>query len=318
MNISKIISTDKNNQTPLVSVIIATYNRAEFISRCLDSVLMQKHVDTEIFVVDDCSTDNTSEVLARYSSSITLLKNEKNMGISFNSNLGFSKCNGEYICMLGDDDFWTDSSKLASQVAKFKEDKSLGISTTWWHEFDSNSGSKIPKLPVYPKNLKERVLSGGGLICGSAVMIARKAWLTVDGFDELKRRGTDSDFFRRIVLAGYDVSIIEAFMVSVDVTPGRTRMTELVSASRIQTHIDSLLYTLSKHEAEYALYPNAKATYYEKLGWLYEQKYNHVAEGGNESIKYYWLSLSLQPLKLLNMIRLTRIVFRMAIKRVYK
>lgn len=293
---------------PLVSVIVATFNRAQFIGKCIDSILEQSYPNIEVIIVNDCSTDNTKEVLELYSDSVKVVHNKKNMGVAYNSNLGFSVSNGDYICLLGDDDFWTDSNKVRNQLAEFKRNKRIGLSSTWWIEFDAENDKQVERKPVYPTSLKERVLSGGGLICGSAVMLSRCAWEDVQGFDETKKRGTDSDIFRRIVLAGYDIHILESFMVSVDVTQGRTRMTDLASGERIQTHIDSLLLTLNKHEIEYENYPAAKAIYFEKLGWLYEKKYNYTSSGNKESVYYYVNSLKLNPLRFKNTVRLARVI----------
>jgi glycosyltransferase involved in cell wall biosynthesis len=293
---------------PLVSIIIATFNRADFIGKCIDSVLGQSYKNIEIIIINDCSTDNTIDILELYTDKVKVVHNKKNMGIAYNSNLGFSVCKGDYICLLGDDDFWTNKDKVSIQLAEFQKNAQVGVSGTWWIEFDANSGNQIERKPVYPKHLKEKILSGGGLICGSAVMLSRLAWQNVNGFDEAKKRGTDSDIFRRIVLAGYDINIIESFMVSVDVTQGRTRMTDLVSGERIQSHIDSLLLTLSKHEVEYEQYPAAKATYFQKLGSLYEQKYNYTKSGYRMSVYYYINSLKIRPMRIQNIVRLTRVL----------
>lgn len=310
--------TFTDSAQPLVTVIIATYNRADFISRCIDSVLSQTYKNIEIIVIDDCSTDNTTEVLKPYEGRIKVIRNKDNKGISYNSNLGFSLSSGRFICLLGDDDYWLDEHKIELQVKSFEANKILGLSTTWWTELDRVTGIEVKKVPSHPLNLVERILSGGGLICGSAVMISRDAWENVGGFDEKKKRGTDSDLFRRIVLKGYDINIIKKITVSVDTSSDRKRMTSLENVRNIESHIESITYTLARFSKEYNQYPKAKAIYLEKLGWLYEQKLKVSNSGARDSIKYYFKSLNLAPTNIINFLRIIRVLNLLLRNRMFK
>lgn len=99
---------------PNVSVIIPTYNRAEYITQAIDSVLAQTYTDYEIIVVDDGSTDNTQEVLEPYMDKITYIYQE-NTGVSAARNTGICAALGQWIAFLDSDDVWQ-PEKLTFQM----------------------------------------------------------------------------------------------------------------------------------------------------------------------------------------------------------
>jgi glycosyltransferase involved in cell wall biosynthesis len=104
-----------------VSVLMITYNHEKFVARAIDSILMQKvDFDYEVVIGEDCSTDNTREIVLGYKeefpNKIRLLLNQKNLGGRKNLIQTFKACKGEYIAMLEGDDYWTSPHKLQKQV----------------------------------------------------------------------------------------------------------------------------------------------------------------------------------------------------------
>ncbi len=98
------------SQTNLVSIVIATYNRANLISETIDSVLLQTHRNWELIIVDDGSIDNTEEVVTKYTKNdnrINFFKRPKNRlkGPNSSRNFGIEKSNGIYILSLDSDDW---------------------------------------------------------------------------------------------------------------------------------------------------------------------------------------------------------------------
>src|SRR5882724_5067565 len=93
--------------TPLVSVLIDTYNHERFIEEAIQSVLSQDFpaAEREILVVDDGSTDCTPQILAKYASQIRILR-KPNGGQASAFNLGIPECQGELIAFLDGDDWW--------------------------------------------------------------------------------------------------------------------------------------------------------------------------------------------------------------------
>ena len=111
-----------------VSVIIPTYNRADFISDCVQSVLAQTLPARELIIVDDGSTDATYKILSdlgfnSISTTKTVLRYvfQENRGVSSARNLGIKEARSEYIALLDSDDLWL-KGKLDRQAIAFKDD----------------------------------------------------------------------------------------------------------------------------------------------------------------------------------------------------
>ncbi len=94
---------------PLVSVVMCTYNGANFLSEQLESIVHQTHLSLEIIICDDASTDETWDILTTYAISdkrISLFRNEKNIGFAANFNKSCSLATGNYIAFADQDDIW--------------------------------------------------------------------------------------------------------------------------------------------------------------------------------------------------------------------
>lgn len=102
---------------PLISVVIATYNRAKYIKRAIESVLNQTYKNIEVIIIDGGSTDNTMKVIEHYLSNQRvryLYKKDKSPAEGRNNGIEISK--GKYIAILDSDDFWRDNKKLEKQI----------------------------------------------------------------------------------------------------------------------------------------------------------------------------------------------------------
>ena len=109
-----------------VSVLVMTYNHAEYIRAALESVLMQRTpFDFEILISEDCSTDGTRAIVQeyqqRYPQRIRLLLSTENLHNNTVVTRGIEAARGEYIALLDGDDTWTSEDKLAKQVAFLDE-----------------------------------------------------------------------------------------------------------------------------------------------------------------------------------------------------
>jgi len=116
------------SKTVCVSVIIPTYNRAEFVTKAIDSILVQTYRDYEIIVVDDGSTDKTQQVLEPYLDKISYI-HQDNAGVSAARNRGVVEAKGQWIAFLDSDDQWL-PEKLSVQVAAVQKNPNLYLHTT--------------------------------------------------------------------------------------------------------------------------------------------------------------------------------------------
>jgi len=105
----------------MVSVVMVTYNHAQYIRQALDSILMQKvNFKYEIVIGDDCSSDNNQEIIREYADKypniIKPILRERNIGAAQNSLNVRTNCSGKYLAHLEGDDYWIDENKLQLQV----------------------------------------------------------------------------------------------------------------------------------------------------------------------------------------------------------
>ena len=121
----------------LVSIIMPSYNTASFIAESIQSVLAQSYKDWELIIVDDCSPDNTDDVVRPYLSDerIKYLKNEKNSGAAVSRNRALREAKGKWIAFLDSDDLWM-PEKLEKQI-RFMEKNGYCFSYTNYAEIDT-------------------------------------------------------------------------------------------------------------------------------------------------------------------------------------
>lgn len=123
----------------MVSIIMPSYNTAKFIKETIESVLAQTYANWELLIVDDCSTDNTDEVVQEYinDSRIRYIKNERNCGAALSRNRALQEAKGRWIAFLDSDDLWM-HEKLERQI-RFMEENGYAFSYTNYEEIDMES-----------------------------------------------------------------------------------------------------------------------------------------------------------------------------------
>ncbi|MBQ2873143.1 MAG: glycosyltransferase family 2 protein [Bacilli bacterium] len=123
----------------LVSIVMPSYNTAKFIEESIKSVLDQTYTNWELIIVDDCSKDNTDEVVKKFLSDkrIKYLKNKKNSGAAFSRNYALREAKGKFIAFLDSDDLWF-PDKLEKQL-QFMEKNNYAFTYTNYKEIDEKS-----------------------------------------------------------------------------------------------------------------------------------------------------------------------------------
>lgn len=136
----------------LVSIITPSYNTADYIEETINSVINQTYKNWELIIVDDCSTDNTDEVVRNFlkDKRVKYLKNVKNSGAAISRNKALLEAKGEYIAFLDSDDIW-EKDKLKKQV-DFMVKNNYSFSYTSY-EIINEKSKKIGKLVTGPKKI---------------------------------------------------------------------------------------------------------------------------------------------------------------------
>ena len=199
---------------PKVSVVITTYNRAALLPRAVRSVLAQTYEDYELIIVDDCSTDDTPEVIRTFEDSrIHAVRHADNMGQSAAVNTGIRLTRGEYIAFLDDDDEWVDQ-KLLRQVGTLDaSDPRVGLVYTWFDYVDITSGvRRAGKRCVMSGDICPDMVGWEYPAPTSAYLVRAKAARQVGGFDENLTILTDRDFLTRLSIH-WHVAVVREVLI---------------------------------------------------------------------------------------------------------
>lgn len=185
---------------PIVSVLIPTYNNANYITKAIDSVLEQTFTDFELLILDNASKDNTDEIVKKYNDArIKYIKNKENIGVVANWNKGFKLTKGKYYILLCSDDWW-EETLLEDEVKIFENNPDIVWVTT--NGYYTNSTGKITKSIEH--SLKGRVensisvpyqIINFGNIIPSSVMIRADIFKKLGGYNKDSVLSCDVDAF---------------------------------------------------------------------------------------------------------------------------
>jgi glycosyltransferase involved in cell wall biosynthesis len=199
---------------PTISAIITTYNYARFLPAAIESVLGQTRPADEIIVVDDGSTDDTRDVLARYTERGVRYLYKENGGVSSARNLGIRESRGSLLAFLDADDEWL-PGKLALQVEHFARYPQAGLVTGSEWEID-DEGRRAPWLnrrePAAARWIYPQILIENQVGSPSLVMVSRECLDNAGTFDEELRLAQDWDLWIRIAKE-YPVGVVDAPLI---------------------------------------------------------------------------------------------------------
>lgn len=208
-----------NYNMPKISIITPTYNSDKFIKRTINSVLNQTYQDWEYLIVDDSSTDNTTEIINDFikkDKRIRLYKTIENSGGPARpKNIALAKADGEYIAFLDHDDCWLEN-KLEEQLNVFNklgEDKTALV-----YSYIDIRGSNFRLLSKHKKSYSGDVLKYITLDCfiltSSCALIKAKVIKEVGFFDTDLKIKDDWDMWLKIAEAGYNFNFVPINLTS--------------------------------------------------------------------------------------------------------
>lgn len=208
---------DDKSLLPLVSVVIPTYNSAQYLPETIESVLSQSWQDFEIIIVDDGSTDNTQEVVGAFNSNkIRYIRQENSGGPSRPRNVGIHHARGKYISLFDSDDLMS-RNKLAEAVAFLERYSNLGLLFANFEvcneRGDAFPGTFLDEFQTFWDLPKQQVgekwfiidsavayehLFFQNFIGTSGTVVPKAVFLSVGGFDESIAGPEDRDMWLRI------------------------------------------------------------------------------------------------------------------------
>ena len=187
-----------------ISIITPVYKCEKFIENTIKSVLNQTYTNWELLLVDDCSPDNSAEIIKKYvekDNRIKYFKIDKNRGVAIARNKALEEARGRFIAYLDADDLWK-STKLEKQV-KFMLDNNYAFTCTDYEKIDEE-GKSLNKTIEMPKHINYNLFLRNTIIQTVAVMvdigITGKSLLVMPNI----RKSEDAATWCQLLKNGYD------------------------------------------------------------------------------------------------------------------
>jgi len=244
--------------TPIVSVLVKSYNHVRYVRQTVESVLSQSFQDFEIVVTDDGSTDGTAELLRGYRDPrIRLAVSRQNQGISAAMNATIARARGRYLAILNSDDFAL-PERLARQVAFL--DANPGISLVFSLPLTVDEGG-MPRPPLNDFEVPLRFADfsrrswlrmfffGSNCLCAPTAMIRREAYAAVGPYDRRLTNLQDMDMWIRMLKAGHQIHLLNERLTAFRLRDNQANM----SALRVDTILRSEYETakILRHYADF-------------------------------------------------------------------
>jgi len=187
------------DSTPEVSVIVATYNMAQYLPLAVRSILGQTRAVLEVHVVDDGSTDNTAEVMREFANDPRVHYHwQQNAGQTKAKNLGISHARGAFIAFCDADDLWT-PDKLEVQMPLFERSANVGVVYARKQQIlpDGSPGRPAPPAKSFEGVVTNDLFKCNFVSFGTAI-IRRRCIDELGAFDERYRMGIDWELWLRL------------------------------------------------------------------------------------------------------------------------
>lgn len=193
----------KMNEKPFVSVLMAVRNEEKYVRRSIQSILTQVHKNLEVIIVDDASTDQTSEEIRSIDDKrVRSYKNPKNEGLAASLNSAAKLARGDFLARQ-DADEYSAPSRIARQLEVFQSNPDIGVVATS-HFFMDNELTKILEvlLPTADAYSNQDFAEKGPRFCHGSVMIRRALLEKIGFYDERFLKAQDLDLWLRISSLG--------------------------------------------------------------------------------------------------------------------
>lgn len=196
------------NPSPFISVVMPVYNCALYIEEAVNSILNQTFTDFELLIIDDASTDGTSEILKKLTDSrIKIICKGLNQGVSIATNEGFKLARGKYIARMDGDDIAI-KERFEKQLAILENNSNILVCGSLV-QYLGGTDNILPHKEFHREIITELLISCS--ICMGAAMFRRKE---LEGYfyEKNKHSGEDYDFWTKIAWLGEFYNIQEVLL----------------------------------------------------------------------------------------------------------
>ncbi len=233
--VSRESTNGENMQKPKVSVLMPTYNIAEFLGKAIESILSQSFIDFEFIIVDDGSTDDSTRVLGEYAEKdprIRIIRNEQNKGIVYSLNRGLKECRGEYVARMDADDIAL-RDRLEKQVVVMEADPQTVVLGAALSYMDKNG----KELGVVRRcSLNKSLIAQNPLLHPTVVF--RRAVLEQHGLCYLEKYRYAEDYFLWLQLSRLGkIDALDDIVLKYRLTDSATRMRHLKGVLRATLNV---------------------------------------------------------------------------------
>jgi teichuronic acid biosynthesis glycosyltransferase TuaG len=218
-----------------ISIITPTFNSSTYIKETIYSVISQSYTDWELLIIDDCSSDDTVEIVESFTLSderIRLIKNQQNKGASFSRNVGIAKSHGDYLAFLDSDDLW-EKDKLQTQIT-FMRDHKIAFCFTGYLIVDSSgksSGKTVDSSQKGSFSYNDMLAKKATLGC-STVMLKKSSFKGLLQMPDL-RTGQDYAFWLKILrCTNQNAYILPLVLTQYRITPNSISRNKFNKAKR--------------------------------------------------------------------------------------
>jgi GT2 family glycosyltransferase len=251
---------NQGNQVPLASIIIPTWNGKDYIEDCLNSLLSQDYPEFEVIIVDNASSDGTPEWVAEHFPTVTLIRNERNLGFAGGVNVGLRAAKGDVLILLNQDAA-AEPGWLRALISGLLAAPDIGVAgckiyhwdgKTIWHagvEYDPHRGLTFLRGTGEPDRKQYDQPADMSSVVGAAMAFKREVLAQIGGFDEdFFFYLEDTDFCWRARQSGFRV-------VYVPVAAVRHHVAASLGSGSTQTfryhHLSRLLFLLKHFDADW-------------------------------------------------------------------
>jgi len=276
----------------LISIVVAVYNSSKFIEETLNSIYTQKYKNIELIICDDCSIDNSVEIINSWLENIdinrffkiNLIIQNKNLGLTKNINLGIKSAQGEWIkCLGGDDILMIDCLEILFRYAKkdscdilFGQIKNFYTDKRGEKKFyEVDSSKKIQQKFMLSKESFFKELIQECFLPAPAAFFSKKVWIELDGFDERYKMVEDWPFWLKAVQKNKKISFVDKVVVLYrehedSITSKKLTSIDSIIGNQARLDMINFSYDFRRH---YILNPFEK---WEIINLYYSQKISKI------------------------------------------